>query len=311
MSVGEVVRVLDDDALRVFAEKGTQGETSVPQPGNANAVKVRRIMQVTRDLTAKDFAELRVLDLACGEGVYAIEAGLRGADVVAVDGRTERMDQGAAIARRLGLDRVRFEKGDVRHVTRATHGAFDVVYLLGILYHLDASDVFGVLENVHDLARRLVVIDTHVAVQPDAEVEHDGRRYGGSRHREHEDADSESVRRARVLMSLDNTFAFRFSRSALVRLLVDVGFTAVLEAHGPLEPGKPDNRVTLVATKGERVAVSAYPWINGATEDEIAASLAPERKEARPGRAATARRGFGPLVNGALRRTLGVELRRI
>lgn len=86
-------------------------------------------------------------------------------------------------------------------------------------------------------------------------------------------------------MSLDNALAFRFTGSDLVRLLV--------------------------ATKGERVAVSAYPWINGITEDAIAASLARGRTEPRPAPAASARRGFGPLVNGALRRTLGVELRRI
>jgi SAM-dependent methyltransferase len=311
MTNAEIVHALDEAALRVFAEKGSQGEVSVPQQGQANALKVRRIMQLTRDLTRGDVAELRILDLACGEGVYAIEAGLRGGQVVAIDGRTERMDEGAAIARRLGLSRIRFEQGDIRHVTFATHGQFDVVYCLGILYHLDGPDVFRVLEHVRDLARQLVIIDTHIALEADATAEYQGRRYGGSRHREHGDTDSDATRRGRVLMSLDNTFSFWFTRADLIRLLIDLGFTTVMEIHGPLEPGKPANRVTLAATTGARVAVSAYPWINGLSEDTIAATVAAAPAASRPqGRPPRQRLGLGRLVNGVLRRGVGVELRR-
>jgi SAM-dependent methyltransferase len=305
------VHPLDAAALRVFAEKGREGERDYPQLGNANAVKVRRVIQLTRDLAAKDFPELRILDLACGEGVYAVEAGLRGAHLTAVDGRTERMDYGAAIARRMGLSAVRFEQLDIRHVTRATHGTFDVVYLLGVLYHLDTPDVFSVLENVRALSHGLVVIDTHVALEPDCEAEHRGRRYAGTRCREHGDTDSDPERRARLLMSLDNTFSFWFAKNDLVRLLVDIGFSGVLEAHAPLEPGKPKDRVTLVATAGRKVAVSTYPWVNGLTEDAIAASLGSEVPGSlQPPPPHWPRRCFG-LVNRVLRQTMGIEMRRL
>ena len=43
------------------------------------------------DLTTNPIEQVSVLDLACGEGVYAIEAALRGATVLAIDARTERM----------------------------------------------------------------------------------------------------------------------------------------------------------------------------------------------------------------------------
>jgi SAM-dependent methyltransferase len=310
MSLGEVVHDLDEETLRVFAEKGIPfGE--VRQVGHTDAVKVRRIMQLTRDLTAKDFTDLHVLDLACAEGLYSIEAGLRGADVVAIDGRTERMDKGRAIVQRLGLDRVRFEQGDIRRVTPATHGTFDVVYFLGILYHLDAPEVFGVLANLRDLARGLVVIDTHIALCPDAQAEHRGHRYAGWRYREHGEADPEAARRGRVGASLDNAFSFWFAKGDLIRLLVDIGFTAVLEAHAPLEPGKSADRITLVATRGTPVAVSAYTWINGLTEDAIAALVSPRRDEPAEVPSPHKQLGFRSLVNGMLRRTLGVELRRV
>src|SRR6266478_5544725 len=98
----ETVHPLDPETLKLFAAKGTQGRPGIPQVANANGVKVRRVMQITSDLTKMPFEQLRILDLACGEGVYAIEAALRGAKVIAVDARTERMDEGARAARRLG-----------------------------------------------------------------------------------------------------------------------------------------------------------------------------------------------------------------
>jgi hypothetical protein len=57
----ERVFTLDQETMEMFASKGIQSG-SASQKGNANGLKVRRVMQLIRDL-------------ACGEGVYAIEAG--------------------------------------------------------------------------------------------------------------------------------------------------------------------------------------------------------------------------------------------
>src|SRR2546426_1849768 len=175
----EAVHPLDPETLELFASKGQQRGSAMAQAGNANAVKVRRVFQVLRDLAEPAGNTLRILDLACGEGVYAIEAALRGADVLALDGRTERMGEGARAAARLGLDNLRFEQSDVREVKAASHGHFDVIFFLGILYHLDAPDVFHVLENVHEMCRQMVIIDTHICLNPWLELKHRGRAYEG------------------------------------------------------------------------------------------------------------------------------------
>ena len=263
------IQNLDDDALALFARKGLEAGPDAPQVGEANAVKLRRVMQLTSDLASRPFDELRILDLGCGEGVYAIEAGLHGAEVLAIDARTERMNQGAAVAARHGLDGVTFSQEDARAVGIDIHGEFDVVYCLGLLYHLDSPDVFELLGRIHALCRELLVIDTLIATEPELELEYGGRRYEGARIREHEADDSADVRRARLLRSIDNEFAFRFTRPALVRALGDTGFTTVLECHLPLEPGKPDRRITLAAVKGKPVSLSTYPWLNKASEAEI------------------------------------------
>lgn len=70
----ERVFTLDQETVEMFASKGIQSG-SASQKGNANGLKVRRVMQLIRDFSKIFFDQLRILDLACGEGVYAIEAG--------------------------------------------------------------------------------------------------------------------------------------------------------------------------------------------------------------------------------------------
>ncbi len=269
--MGADPRPLDAEALALFARKGQEGGPGVPQAGEANGVKVRRVLQLIGDLARRPLRELRILDLGCGEGVYSIEAGLVGAQVLAIDARRERMDQGAACAARHGLSNVRFAQDDVRRVTRATHGEFDVVLLLGLLYHLD--EPLAVLENLHALCAGPLLVDTLVSLAPDAEIRRRDRVYRGIWHREHADADPPELRRSRVLKSIDNATSFRFAKESLVRALKDTGFTTVLECSVPLEPGTAEDRFTLAALKGEPVRLATYPWVNGKSEEEIARHL--------------------------------------
>jgi SAM-dependent methyltransferase len=264
---------LDADALALFAQKGREGGPNVPQAGLANGVKVRRVMQSIADLADKPFDRLRILDLGCGEGVYAIEAALHGAQVLAVDARNERMDQGAEVARRHGLANVEFIRADARTLSPETHGTFDVVLFLGLLYHLDAPELFPMLDNVYEMCDRLLLIDTLVALEPEEHFDWKGQRYEGLRWRAHEDDDPPEVRLGRLLRSIDSTFAFRLTRESLHRALHAAGFSSVHGCHVPFEPGKADDRLTLAAIKGSPVRLSTYPWVNDRDEDEIRESL--------------------------------------
>jgi hypothetical protein len=164
----ETVRPLDTETLDLFASKGKEGGPGIPQAGIANGV-----VQIVRDLAKRPMEDLCVLDLACGEGVYAIETALR-----------------------------------------------SVIYLLGILYHLDVPEVFHVVENIYDICRELVIIDTHVCLLPQSDVQYKGRAYKRAKTREHGDNDPDSVRRSKLLKSLDNTFSFQFTRDEGVSFVV-------------------------------------------------------------------------------------------
>jgi SAM-dependent methyltransferase len=307
----ERVYPLDSAALDLFDLKGAQGWYPA---GSANGVKVRRVMQIIRDFAKLPFNQLRIRDFACGEGVYAIEAALRGADVHALDARTERMDGGARLAKRLGLDNLRFEQIDIRNVTVRSHGSVDVILFLGILYHIDDCDVFSVLENIYKQCEQFVIIDTHIALRGEHQALHNGKSYEGVKVREHADGDPHEVRKGRLGASLDNPLSFWFTRESLCRALNDVGFSSICECHVPFEPTKPTNRITMIAAKGETVKLSSYPWVNDKTEQEIKTFLAKFDKSSSKIpceiKAASAKQLAKSMINGALR-PFGIEIRRI
>jgi SAM-dependent methyltransferase len=259
----EKIYQLDRKSIELFASKGTKDNK--PRKGNPNGYKVRRVMQVVKDLSGKRWWDISILDLACGEGVYTIEAGLHGAHVWGIDARPERMAEGSEVALKHDLIRTRFLQMDIRELDKTKHW-FDVILCLGILYHLAWKDIVPVLKKIYEHCNRMVVIDTHVATSAQAvkQVESDGVIYNGYLYREHDDDETEDERKKKQLSSMpDNTFSFWLTRESLFTLLYKIGFTSVYEVAVPIEPGKPFNRVTLVAVKGEPVVVSTYPWVNG------------------------------------------------
>lgn len=306
----ERVVALDQETLDLFALKSKKHRVVYPPPiGNDNAVKVRRILQLIRDFSKKPFEQLRIVDFACGEGVYSIEAALRGAEVKAVDARMERMGHGLKAAERLGLKNLSFEQIDIRNVSSASHGKADVLLFLGILYHLDERDVFPVLKNLYEMCQQFVIIDTRIALHHLANTTQNGKTYAGEQYREHGDADPETLRKGRVTSSIDNTFSFWFTKESLLRLLHDVGFTSVCECHVPIEPFKAPERITLIAFKGEPVKISSYPWLNGKTEDEIKVILESYDQKMARGKLKTAKKNTKKFMRSLAKRTREIGFR--
>lgn len=194
--------------------------------------------------------------------------------VIAVDARTERMSEGAKVAGRLGLQNLHFEQKDIRSVSVRSHGVLDVIFFLGILYHLDVQDIFSVLQNVYEMSNQLVIIDTHVALKSKVKIKNGKNEYFGIKVREHRDKDSDEVRHGRLLASLDNAWSFWFTKESLFRFLRDIGFTSVCECAIPYEPFKPEDRITVIAVKGKPTKISTYPWVNDKPDSQIEELLA-------------------------------------
>ncbi|MEB8584318.1 class I SAM-dependent methyltransferase, partial [Bacillus cereus] len=103
---------------------------------------LKKIVTMIQDITQCDFKNLRILDLACLEGHYAIEFAMQGATVVGIEGRESNIQKAIFAKDLLRLENLTFYQDDVRNLSAEKYGHFDIVLCSGILYHLDCSDVF-------------------------------------------------------------------------------------------------------------------------------------------------------------------------
>ncbi|HLH25079.1 MAG TPA: methyltransferase domain-containing protein [Chloroflexota bacterium] len=237
------------------------------EPNPDLEVNLRRIVQIIADAANKPFDQLRIIDFGCLEGLESIELAHQGAAVVGIEGRERNVVKAEFAKRALSLSRAEFHLEDVRNVTRARYGEFDVVLCMGILYHLDAPDVFEFLEQVADMCSHFAIIDTHFSFVGDEVRTYNGRRYYGASYQEHPPSDSREQRLARAWASLDNPRSFWFTRPSLFNVLAHVGFTSVLECYIPAHVNQFNDRTTLLAFKGKRQALRAFP-VTDAVESE-------------------------------------------
>ena len=133
---------------------------------------------------------------------------------------------------------------------------------LGILYHLEATEVVRLVHTVADITRRLVVFDTHVAMAARSRVTIDGRTYWGRRIREFHPRTPPETQERLSRSSIGNAESFWLTRASLFNLLSDAGFTSVAEVHVPRARSTGD-RVTLLAFRGTPRTVISAPDAEG------------------------------------------------
>ena len=228
--------------------------------------KLRRVVQVVSDLSVKPLSQIRVLDLACLEGQYAVEFARHGAQAVAIEGRQANFEKANFARRMLNLDNLELILGDVRDLGRHTSGRFDVVLCLGILYHLDTPDVFSFIETIAQICSRLAVFDTYVSVSRKQSYLYKDQRYWGRNVEEHTSNESVEDKQAKLWSSIDNTKSVWLTKPTLINLLSRFGFTSVYECYVPVEPDKFGDRVTIVAVKGASTTVLTSPATNEAEQ---------------------------------------------
>lgn len=219
--------------------------------------RFRRYLQIVSDLLGPSLEGVRVLDLACEEGLFGLELARRGAEVVGVEGREANVARARFAKQVLGLGSWEVVQDDVRNVTRGRYGDFDVVLNIGILYHLNVPHVFELTFKLSEMCRRFMFLSTHYGSFPRHCHTFRGEEYWGTSFPEHRPNATSEQRLASMRASLDNELSFWPTLPSLFNLLTDGGFTSLLEARGPraAQGEQPANLVNLVALKGERFEI--------------------------------------------------------
>jgi SAM-dependent methyltransferase len=198
----------------------------------------REIMRIVQERLSGEFRGRRIMDVGCLEGYFSIECALQGAEVVGIDGKLLNVRKCEFVRSVLGVERATFVQGDAMNLTRESHGRFDAVLALGLLYHLEHPYTF--LANMAGLCDGFAVIDTHVALEDQPETlkkdwrpelsemqtfTFGGRQYEGRLYREFPPATARDTKDLSPTTSLENELSVWLTEESLVRMLHDVGFS--------------------------------------------------------------------------------------
>ena len=210
--------------------------------------RLRSILRTLSLLYRESFTGLRVADLGCLEGGFALAMAQRGMDVVGIEARQTNFAKLSLIKDHFELPNLEFRRDDVKNFTRENYGSFDIVLALGILYHLDEPIKW--MRQLAAATQGLLIVDSHFAPPLDAglplldkrlplgplqKLKDGATTYEG---RWFADCSDALDREAQVWSSYSNNRSFWLTKDSLCCGLMQAGFGAVFEqfdAWGDLE----------------------------------------------------------------------------
>jgi len=180
-----------------------------------------------------DKSKIRLADLGCLEGAFAVEFARLGMNVLGVEVRESNFAACEYVKSKINLPKLQFARDDAWNI--AKHGTFDVMFCSGLLYHLDKPKAF--LKLLSSVTTKLLILHTHFSTPAEP-----NKKFGLSDMVENEGlqgrwftefpTDKEYQNREDLKWaSWDNHRSFWIRREELLQTIQDVGFNAVLEQY--------------------------------------------------------------------------------
>lgn len=117
-------------------------------------VSARRVLET---VFPGEKRHLRLADLGCLEGGYAVEFARMGFQVLGIEVREANLAACNYVKSKTNLPNLEFVKDDAYNIGK--HGMFHAVFCCGLLYHLDRPKQF--LESLSSVTSKLVILQTH------------------------------------------------------------------------------------------------------------------------------------------------------
>lgn len=220
-------------------------------------------MRVLETVFPNNRESIRVADLGCLEGGYAVEFARMGFDVTGIEVRESNIDACQFVKSRISLPNLKFIQDDAWNI--AKHGQFDAVFCCGLLYHIDRPRAF--LQAVSAATTKLLMVQTHFSRPPKTAsfipyrwqqvanqilaklklrkglpydyvlspvCENEG--VPGQWYPEFGDDTDFTGREAKRWASWDNRKSFWIQREYLLQIIKEIGFSLVAEQFDGLTP---------------------------------------------------------------------------
>lgn len=156
------------------------GQVTTTYDGGAldaiHATRLAMLQAALRGEFGESIAERSVIDIACHQGWFSTQlAGMGARDVLAVDARAEHVADATLIRDALGLRNMRVQRSDVHALTPETTGRFDIVLMLGLIYHLE--NPVGALRVAQALTKRICLVETQIVPGMSGMVDYGSYRF--------------------------------------------------------------------------------------------------------------------------------------
>ena len=126
-----------------------------------HATRLAMLQAALRKEFGASIAQCTAIDIACHQGYFSTQLAQMGArEVLAVDARPEHVADANLIREALHLDNLRVQLSDVHALTPEALGRFDIVLMLGLIYHLE--NPVGALRVAHALTRHICLVETQI-----------------------------------------------------------------------------------------------------------------------------------------------------
>lgn len=241
---------LDDGTLTIPESSRTLDESSW-------FISARGILET---VFPGDKSHLRLADVGCLEGGYAVGFARMGFQVLGIEVRELNMAACNYIKSKTNLPNLRFVHDNALNI--ANHGLFDTVFCCGLFYHLENPKQY--LETLSSVTNKLLILQTHFSIinrsdkwlrlpttarqltdrllrRPapvkfmlSAPTEHEG--LPGRWFTEFSDDRSFGQRDTAKWAPWDNRRSFWIQREHLLQAIKDVGVDLVMEEYDNLEP---------------------------------------------------------------------------
>ncbi|GAA0704169.1 class I SAM-dependent methyltransferase [Dokdonella soli] len=123
--------------------------------------RLAMLKQVVDQRFGGTLAGHNAIDIACHQGWFSTKLVEWNADdVLAVDARAEHVADTTLIRDALNLSKLRVMQSDVHAIDTAKLGQFDLVLMLGLIYHLE--NPIGALRQARALTRHMCVVETQI-----------------------------------------------------------------------------------------------------------------------------------------------------
>ena len=134
-------------------------------PDEAQRVHTTRLEMMDSILNPRfegKWDKIKAVDIASHEGFFSCHLAKKGTNVLGLEARKEHVDDANEMAFGMGLaDKFYSRVQDVHTIDEKATGTFDIVLMLGLIYHLE--NPVGAIRKAHALCKDVCLIETQVA----------------------------------------------------------------------------------------------------------------------------------------------------